>query len=149
MYRRLKNLLGVSLIIFAILLSQIPMPEVRADGDDIDTEQTSQDAEAVQQDADGATPAANSMDVTVTLVYGISGESNKILTLPAGSMIPESEIKITLSDNSESTLENGRTYTLKNGKTYTFYGWYTQPDQNGSAWNFNSTVSEDKTLYAA
>ena len=34
MYRRLKNLLGVSLIIFAILLSQIPMPSVQADNAD-------------------------------------------------------------------------------------------------------------------
>ena len=35
MYRRLKNILGVSLIIFAIVLSQIPMGDVLADEDTI------------------------------------------------------------------------------------------------------------------
>lgn len=149
MYRRLKNLLGVSLIIFAVLLSQMPMPSVQADNDDIDAVQTPTDAEAVQQNEDGATPVADSADVMVTLVYGIPGENNKTLTLPAGSIITQSDIKITLSDSSESMLENGKTYTLKNGKTYTFRGWYTQPNQNGAIWNFNSAVREDKTLYAA
>ena len=31
MYRKLKNILGVSLMVLAVLLAQIPMPEAQAE----------------------------------------------------------------------------------------------------------------------
>ena len=41
MYRKLKNILGVSLMVLAVLLAQIPMPEAQAE---------IENASAVQQD---------------------------------------------------------------------------------------------------
>lgn len=55
MYRRLKNLLGVSLILLSLLVSQIPMPEVVADEPVAGADEPVVTAEMISEDVDEVT----------------------------------------------------------------------------------------------
>lgn len=159
MYRRLKNLLGVSLIIFAILLSQIPMPEVRADGDDIDTEQISQDTEAAQQDADVATPTANTTK-TVTVTYHFGFPLSYFKNLPSGTTevdgIAVLEVTQEINEETGDVIDKtpindylpNSTHELTIGsetRSATLLNWHTDKDYT---WNFDDIITSDITLYA-
>lgn len=124
MYRRLKNLLGVSLIIFAILLSQIPMPSVQADSTD-----------------EG--------QVTVTFEYGMSGLSPSVekLTVAKGSTLGIDAMEISVDDGSRVALTENTTYSIS-GAHYIFKGWCSE-SAAGPKWDFaTDTVTEDVTLFA-
>lgn len=56
MYRKLKNILGVSLMVLAVLLAQIPMPEAQAE---------IENGSAVQQDIVQSS--------TVTVTFSMNG----------------------------------------------------------------------------
>ena len=103
MYRRLKNLLGVSLIIFAILLSQIPMPSVQADS------------------ADSADSAGK---VTVTFQYGFTNlnPSVETVTVAKGATLGIDKIEITIDGGQRIELKEGQKYTI-DAVVYQFDGW--------------------------
>ena len=125
MYRRLKNLLGVSLIIFAILLSQIPMPQVQADNAD------------------------NAENFTVTFQYGLSNLNPSVekVIVAKGNTLGIDAITIKTDEHDSTELKEGETYTL-DGVAYKFNGWRTS-SETGSKWNItDSTVDEDTELYA-
>ncbi len=125
MYRRLKNLLGVSLIIFAILLSQIPMPSVQADN-------------------------ADSKDkVTVTFQYGFTNLNPSVskVTVPKGSTLGVDTIEITIDGGQKIELKEGRKYTI-DAVVYQFNGWC-DTSTTGPKWDMASSVADaDTELYA-
>ena len=125
MYRRLKNLLGVSLIIFAILLSQIPMPSVQADN-------------------------ADSTDkVTVTFQYGFANLNPSVskVTVPKGSTLGVDTIEITIDGGQKIELKEGRKYTI-DAVVYQFNGWC-DTSTTGPKWDMASSVADaDTELYA-
>lgn len=125
MYRRLKNLLGVSLIIFAILLSQIPMPSVQADN-------------------------ADSTDkVTVTFQYGFTNlnPSVEIVTVAKGATLGTDKIEITIDGGQRIELKEGQKYTI-DAVVYQFDGWCST-STTGPKWDMaNSTANVDTELYA-
>ena len=125
MYRRLKNLLGVSLIIFAILLSQIPMPSVQAD-------------------------SADSTDkVTVTFQYGFTNLNPSVskVTVPKGSTLGVDTIEITIDGGQKIELKEGRKYTI-DAVVYQFNGWC-DTSTTGPKWDMASSVADaDTELYA-
>lgn len=125
MYRRLKNLLGVSLIIFAILLSQIPMPSVQADN-------------------------ADSTDkVTVTFQYGFANlnPSVKEVTVAKGATLEIDKIEITIDGGQRIELKEGQKYTI-DAVVYQFDGWCSA-STTGPKWDMaSSTADTDTKLYA-
>lgn len=125
MYRRLKNLLGVSLIIFAILLSQIPMPSVQADN-------------------------ADSTDkVTVTFQYGFTNlnPSVETVTVAKGATLGIDKIEITIDGGQRIELKEGQKYTI-DAVVYQFDGWC-DTSTTGPKWDMaNSTANVDTELYA-
>lgn len=125
MYRRLKNLLGVSLIIFAILLSQIPMPSVQADN-------------------------ADSTDkVTVTFQYGFTNlnPSVETVTVAKGTTLEIDKIEITIDGGQRIELKEGQKYTI-DAVVYQFDGWCSA-STTGSKWDMaSSTADTDTKLYA-
>ena len=64
MYRKLKNILGVSLMVLAVLLAQIPMPEAQAE---------IENGSAVQQDIVQSS--------TVTVTFSMNGGKLAIFSL--------------------------------------------------------------------
>ena len=125
MYRRLKNLLGVSLIIFAILLSQIPMPSVQADN-------------------------ADSTDkVTVTFQYGFTSlnPSVETVTVAKGATLEIDKIEITIDGGQRIELKEGQKYTI-DAVVYQFDGWCST-STTGPKWDMtSSTADTDTKLYA-
>ena len=125
MYRRLKNLLGVSLIIFAILLSQIPMPSVQADN-------------------------ADSTDkVTVTFQYGFTNlnPSVETVTVAKGATLGIDKIEITIDGGQRIELKEGQKYTI-DAVVYQFDGWC-DTSTTGPKWDMaSSTADTDTKLYA-
>ncbi len=125
MYRRLKNLLGVSLIIFAILLSQIPMPSVQAD-------------------------SADSTDkVTVTFQYGFTNlnPSVETVTVAKGATLGIDKIEITIDGGQRIELKEGQKYTI-DAVVYQFDGWCSA-STTGPKWDMaSSTADTDTKLYA-
>ena len=125
MYRRLKNLLGVSLIIFAILLSQIPMPSVQADN-------------------------ADSTDkVTVTFQYGFTNlnPSVETVTVAKGATLEIDKIEITIDGGQRIELKEGQKYTI-DAVVYQFDGWC-DTSTTGPKWDMaSSTADTDTKLYA-
>lgn len=125
MYRRLKNLLGVSLIIFAILLSQIPMPSVQADN-------------------------ADSTDkVTVTFQYGFTNlnPSVETVTVAKGATLGIDKIEITIDGGQRIELKEGQKYTI-DAVVYQFDGWCSA-STTGPKWDMaSSTANTDTKLYA-
>lgn len=125
MYRRLKNLLGVSLIIFAILLSQIPMPSVQADN-------------------------ADSTDkVTVTFQYGFTNlnPSVETVTVAKGATLEIDKIEITIDGGQRIELKEGQKYTI-DAVVYQFDGWCST-STTGPKWDMtSSTADTDTKLYA-
>lgn len=128
MYRRLKNLLGVSLIIFAILLSQIPMPSVQADS------------------ADSADSAGK---VTVTFQYGFTNlnPSVETVTVAKGATLGIDKIEITIDGGQRIELKEGQKYTI-DAVVYQFDGWC-DTSTTGPKWDMaSSTADTDTKLYA-
>ena len=125
MYRRLKNLLGVSLIIFAILLSQIPMPSVQADN-------------------------ADSTDkVTVTFQYGFANLNPSVeeVTVAKGATLEIDKIEITIDGGQRIELKEGQKYTI-DAVVYQFDGWCSA-STTGPKWDMaSSTADTDTKLYA-
>lgn len=125
MYRRLKNLLGVSLIIFAILLSQIPMPSVQAD-------------------------SADSTDkVTVTFQYGFTNlnPSVETVTVAKGTTLEIDKIEITIDGGQRIELKEGQKYTI-DAVVYQFDGWCST-STTGPKWDMaSSTADTDTKLHA-
>lgn len=125
MYRRLKNLLGVSLIIFAILLSQIPMPSVQADN-------------------------ADSTDkVTVTFQYGFTNlnPSVETVTVAKGATLEIDKIEITIDGGQRIELKEGQKYTI-DAVVYQFDSWCST-STTGPKWDMtSSTADTDTKLYA-
>ncbi|MBS4996180.1 MAG: InlB B-repeat-containing protein [Roseburia sp.] len=125
MYRRLKNLLGVSLIIFAILLSQIPMPSVQADN-------------------------ADSTDkVTVAFQYGFTNlnPSVETVTVAKGATLGIDKIEITIDGGQRIELKEGQKYTI-DAVVYQFDGWCSA-STTGPKWDMaSSTADTDTKLYA-
>lgn len=128
MYRRLKNLLGVSLIIFAILLSQIPMPSVQADS------------------ADSADSAGK---VTVTFQYGFTNlnPSVETVTVAKGATLEIDKIEITIDGGQRIELKEGQKYTI-DAVVYQFDGWCSA-STTGPKWDMaSSTADTDTKLHA-
>lgn len=125
MYRRLKNLLGVSLIIFAILLSQIPMPSVQADN-------------------------ADSTDkVTVTFQYGFANLNPSVekVTVAKGATLGIDKIEITIDGGQRIELKEGQKYTI-DAVVYQFDGWCSA-STTGPKWDMSSSTADtDTKLYA-
>ena len=125
MYRRLKNLLGVSLIIFAILLSQIPMPSVQADSAD------------------------SAGKVTVTFQYGFTNlnPSVETVTVAKGAALGIDKIEITIDGGQRIELKEGQKYTI-DAVVYQFDGWCSA-STTGPKWDMaSSTADTDTKLYA-
>lgn len=125
MYRRLKNLLGVSLIIFAILLSQIPMPSVQADSAD------------------------SAGKVTVTFQYGFTNlnPSVETVTVAKGAALGIDKIEITIDGGQRIELKEGQKYTI-DAVIYQFDGWCSA-STTGPKWDMaSSTADTDTKLYA-
>ena len=114
MYRRLKNILGVSLIIFAIVLSQIPMGDVLADEDTImeDVSIGEDVDEGEGENAKDSIEGESSQDVgneeNVALLT-TGNEGSGTLTEGIGDSIDENS---TPTENTDST-SNGDTTSIK------------------------------------
>lgn len=158
MYRRLKNLLGVSMILLSLLVSQIPMPQVVADepvagvdevvsDDDMVSEVVAvaqEDEIAVVDDAttsNGITQPATPTSVTVTFDYRAEGIANDTITVDVSDGIAK-----TISAPTKYVIDQEETFGLV---SMIFKGWFRDPN-NAEAWDFtNMTVlSQDITLYA-
>lgn len=125
MYRRLKNLLGVSLIIFAVLLSQMPMPSVQADN------------------------AGSSDKVTVAFRYGFTNlnPSVETVTVAKGTALGIDKIEITIDGGQRIELKEGQKYTI-DAVVYQFDGWCSA-STTGPKWDMaSSTADTDTKLYA-
>ena len=105
MYRRLKNLLGVSLIILAIVLSQLPMGAVQADttsqdetevttGADVEkdeqvdseTEDTVSDGEKTENDVDTEDEDSSDNEANgIAVVNSLDGDDSGVATIDSSS----------------------------------------------------------------
>lgn len=122
MYRRLKNILGVSFVIFAIVLSQIPMNAVQADGDS--EAQTSGEVRTVTFNMNGGTftGSYNGHDYDNPSVVLVLDENKAIETYPEDTYISYSG------------------FETETGK------WY-KDRECLSEFNKDSLITEDTTLY--
>ena len=176
MYRRLKNLLGVSLIIFAIVLSQVPLGDVQADlvsGEETqETEETTtvhesdtengyngetdimtiDDGEVTGDEVtDGEATDGDGTDTyyTVTFNYGFLEITPDIPTKPvkSGSAINIADSDWKITINGESKqLVKNQSYKIGN-YSYEFLGWYTTRECN-SAYDMEAQITQNITLYA-
>ena len=154
MYRRLKNILGVSLIIFAIVLSQIPMGDVLADEDTImedgsigDTVDEEEDENAKDSIEGESSQDAGSEENMALLTTGNEGSGTP--TEGIGEPIDENS---TPSENTDSTSSGDTTSIKKITITYNLgfsSGVSLSAVADGSQVNESSLVMEIDTKIGA
>ena len=118
MYRRMKNLLGVSLIILAIVVSQIPMNDVQADTEPVtvqenagETSQTNDTADTVNDTHESSSTVVassnESSEITLKSKLDMAGNDSQEVVAAANEISDQSVITYDAADTTQNANQTG------------------------------------------